>query len=83
MKPHKLDVRFLSIAQDDLYEVITYIGLDNPAAAESLAAEIEKSFIHLTKASEAGPNSTRRGTRKTWISLSDQRRLLAVKHNPI
>ena len=42
MKPHKLDVRLLSIAQDDLYEVITYIGIDNPAASESLAAEIER-----------------------------------------
>jgi len=54
MKPHKLDVRLLSIAQDDLYEVITYIGADNPAAAESIAAEIEKSLIHLTKHPKLG-----------------------------
>ena len=54
MKPPKLDVRLLSIAQDDLYEVITYIGADNPAAAESMAAEIEKSLIHLTKHPKLG-----------------------------
>jgi plasmid stabilization system protein ParE len=54
MKRPKLEVRLLSIAQDDLYDVITYIAADNPAAAESMASKIEQSLIKLTKHPKLG-----------------------------
>ena len=54
MKTHKLDVRLLSVAQDDLFEAITYIAADNPAAAESMAAKIEHSLTQLAKHPKLG-----------------------------
>ena len=45
----KLDVRLLSIAEDDLSELIAYIAADNPAAAESIVRKIEHSLQQLGK----------------------------------
>jgi toxin ParE1/3/4 len=48
MKPLKLAVRLLSVAQDDLYEIISYIAADNPVAAEAIAAKIEHGLSQLS-----------------------------------
>ena len=42
-------VRLLRIAEDDLTEIVTYIVADRPAAAEALAARIEKNLALLSK----------------------------------
>ncbi len=54
MRRRKLDVRLLSIAQDDLYEIISYIAADNPAAAEVIAAKIEDSLSRLANYPKLG-----------------------------
>lgn len=47
MSPHKLSVRLLNIAEDDLAEIIAFIAEDDIAAAEKLAARIEKQLARL------------------------------------
>jgi len=46
MSQSKRSVRFLRIAEEDFSEIISYIAADRPAAAEALAAKIEKD-LHL------------------------------------
>jgi toxin ParE1/3/4 len=41
-------IRLLGPAEDDLKEVISYISLDNPSAAETLAGKIEKKLLSLS-----------------------------------
>ncbi len=48
MTPHNRTVRFLSIAEDDLAEIITFIAEDNIAAADKLADKIETHIERLT-----------------------------------
>jgi toxin ParE1/3/4 len=48
MKRRKLQVRLLSIAQDDLYEIINFIAADNPTAGEAMAAGIEQILARLS-----------------------------------
>lgn len=48
MKRSKYTLRFLRAAEDDFQEIITYIALDSPSAAEALAAKIEKSLSNLS-----------------------------------
>ncbi len=47
MSPHKLAVKLLKIAEDDLAEIITFIAEDDVAAAEKLADKIETRFARL------------------------------------
>lgn len=47
MSPHKLTVKLLRIAEDDLVEIITFIAEDNAAAAEKLADKIETRLARL------------------------------------
>jgi len=49
MKPSKYSIRLLRPAEDDFKEIITYIALDNPSAAEVIAAKIEKSLLKLSE----------------------------------
>ncbi len=49
MSPHKLSVRLLGIAEDDLAEIIAFIVEDDIAAAEKLAARIEKQLARLAE----------------------------------
>lgn len=48
MKQAKYTVRLLQAAEEDLNEAITYIALDNPAAAKALADKIENSLSNLS-----------------------------------
>jgi len=48
VKRSKYTLRFLRAAEDDFQEIITYIALDSPSAAEALAAKIEKSLSNLS-----------------------------------
>ena len=54
MSPSKFAVRLLSVAEEDLSEVITFIAADNPAAAMALADEIEKSLEDLASHTRLG-----------------------------
>lgn len=47
MKAHKATVRLLSIAEDDLAEIIAYLAAENLAAAEKLADKIETRLSQL------------------------------------
>jgi len=49
MSPRKLAVKLLSIAEDDLAEIITFIAEDNVAAAEKLADKIEARLARLAE----------------------------------
>ena len=49
MSPRKLSVRLLSIAEDDLADIITFIAEDDVFAAEKLAARIEKLLARLAE----------------------------------
>lgn len=49
MSTSKFVVRLLSVAEEDLSEVITFIAADNPAAAMALADKIEKSLEDLAR----------------------------------
>jgi toxin ParE1/3/4 len=42
MSKNKFSIRFLSIAEEDFAEIISYIAADNTKAAENLANKIEK-----------------------------------------
>jgi toxin ParE1/3/4 len=44
MSPSKYRIKVLRIAEDDLVEIVTYISVDRPAAAEALATKIEKNL---------------------------------------
>ena len=48
MKRIKYTIRLLRAAEDDLNEIITYIAVDNRAAAESIAIRIEKNLAYLS-----------------------------------
>lgn len=47
MKKDKYSIRFLRIAEEDLIEIVSYIALDNPDAAEKLADKIEENILLL------------------------------------
>ena len=44
MSRHKYGIRLLRGAEEDLTEIVTYIAVDRPSAAEALAARIEKNL---------------------------------------
>ncbi len=44
MSKNSFSVRLLSIAEEDLTEIITFIAADNSKAAENLANKIEKNL---------------------------------------
>jgi toxin ParE1/3/4 len=48
MKQSKYAIRLLQAAEDDFREIITYISLDNPSAAEAVADKIENSLSNLS-----------------------------------
>jgi toxin ParE1/3/4 len=48
MKQPKYTIRLLQAAQEDFKEIITYIALDNPSAAEAIADKIKKSLSNLS-----------------------------------
>lgn len=48
MKKDKYSIRFLGIAEEDLIEIVSYIALDNPDAAEKLASKIEDNILLLS-----------------------------------
>ncbi len=43
------EVRLLSVAEQDLADIITYIAAENPTAAEKLLNKIEKNLANLSK----------------------------------
>ena len=47
MKQSKYTIRLLKAAEDDFKEIITYVALDNPSAAEAVADKIENSLSNL------------------------------------
>ncbi|MCF6268200.1 MAG: type II toxin-antitoxin system RelE/ParE family toxin [Melioribacteraceae bacterium] len=49
MPKSKFQVRLLTIAEEDLTEIITYIAIENPIAAITIADKIEKSLILLSE----------------------------------
>jgi toxin ParE1/3/4 len=48
MKPSEYAIRLLQAAEDDLRGIVTYIALDNPAAATDLVDKIENSLSGLS-----------------------------------
>ena len=48
MKQSKYTIRLLEAAEEDFKEIIVYIALDNPSAAEALAEKIEKNLFNLS-----------------------------------
>jgi toxin ParE1/3/4 len=48
MKQPKYTVRLLKAAEEDFREIITFIALDNPLAAEAIAGKIEKNLFNLS-----------------------------------
>jgi len=48
MKPKKPEIRLLSIAEEDLTEIVAFIAEDNAAAAEKLAKKIEARLTRLS-----------------------------------
>ena len=44
MPTDKYQIRFLSIAEEDFTEIVSYIAADNPAAADAIANKIEKNL---------------------------------------
>ena len=48
MNHAKYTIRLLQAAEEDFKEVITYIALDNPLAAEATANKIEKSLSNIS-----------------------------------
>jgi addiction module RelE/StbE family toxin len=49
MPTDKYQIRLLRIAEEDLTEIISYIAVDNPIAANALADKIEKNFELLSE----------------------------------
>ncbi len=54
MSADKYQVRFLSIAEEDFTEIISYITADNPTAAESVVNKIEKNLELLSESPHLG-----------------------------
>lgn len=48
MNRPEYQVRLLPVAEDDLIEIVTYIALDRPSAAEALANRIEERLAQLS-----------------------------------
>ncbi len=44
MSRHRLAIRLLEAAEEDLIDFITYVAADRPAAAQTIADRIEKSL---------------------------------------
>lgn len=49
MPKSKYQIRFLSIAEEDLNEIASYIALDNPKAANELVTKIEENLLLLSE----------------------------------
>ena len=49
MPNNNYQVRLLSIAEEDLTEIIIYIAMENPTAANRIADKIEKNMLLLYK----------------------------------
>ena len=56
MSSNKYTVRLLSLAEQDLHELITYVAAENVTAALTLADNIEKKTPHVERASLAREN---------------------------
>ena len=54
MSRPKYRIRLLRAAEDDLTEIVTYIGAERPAAADALATKVEKNLQLLSKNSHLG-----------------------------
>jgi toxin ParE1/3/4 len=48
MKQPKYTIRLLKAAEEDFGEIITFIALDYPSAAEAIAEKIERSLSNLS-----------------------------------
>ena len=48
MKQPKFTIRLLQAAEEDFKEIITYIAIDNPPAADAVADRIESSLSNLS-----------------------------------
>ena len=49
MPKDKYQIRFLKIAEEDFAEIVSYIGVDNPKAANAIANKIEKNLELLSE----------------------------------
>ncbi len=49
MPNNNYQVRLLTVAEEDLTEIITYIALENPIAANTIADKIEKNLLLLSE----------------------------------
>ena len=49
MPKDKYQIRFLKIAEEDFAEIVSYIGVDNPKAANAIASKIEKNLELLSE----------------------------------
>jgi len=45
----KYQIRFLKIAEEDFAEIVSYIGIDNPKAANAITDKIEKNLELLSE----------------------------------
>ena len=49
MPKDKYQIRFLKIAEEDFAEIVSYIGIDNPKAANAITDKIEKNLELLSE----------------------------------
>ncbi len=49
MPVSNFQIRLLKIAEEDFTEIVSFVAADNPAAAEAIAAKIEKSLELLSE----------------------------------
>jgi len=49
MPKDKYQIRFLKIAEEDFTEIVSYIAVDNPKAANAIATKIEKNLELLSE----------------------------------
>ncbi len=49
MPNNNYQVRLLTVAEEDLTEIITYIALENPTATNTIADKIEKNLLLLSE----------------------------------
>ena len=49
MPKGKYQIRLLKIAEEDFVEIVSYIGVDNPKAANAIANKIEKNLELLSE----------------------------------
>ncbi len=54
MPTNNYQVRFLSIAEEDFAEIVSFIAADNPTAANALADKIEKNLSLLSENPKLG-----------------------------